>query len=101
MRLARDVHTLMRRRLCTETFRCLDFYAPKLLDARGKNVEKYFFQNNFFFKDNFFVSNKFFFQKNQLKKFFFSKSYVSFKSKIFSKKKQRFLNKKVLLRLKC
>ena len=42
---------------CAGTFRRLDFYAPKLLGARGK---KNFFVKIFFCQKNFFSKKKFF-----------------------------------------
>ena len=73
----------MRRRLCAGTFRRRDFYAPRLLGARGK---KFFFSKNFlkiFSRKIFFQKKYFFFQK----KFFFKKKIFFHKNKFFSEKK--------------
>ena len=63
----------------------LDFYAPRLLGARGK---KLFFQKKF--KKNFFFKKKFFFQEKD----FFSQKQVFFPKKSFFSKKAFFSTKK-------
>ena len=70
-------------RLCAGTFRRLDFYAPRLLGARGK---KFFFSKNFsrIFSKKIFFQKSFFFQEKD----FFSLKQVFFQKKgIFSKKR--------------
>ena len=66
--------TFMPRRLAAGTFRLLDFYAPRLLGARGK---KFFFSKKqvFFQKKVFFSKQHFYYKKT----FFFPKNFFSFK----------------------
>ena len=69
----------------------LDFYAPRLLGARGKKFFKNFFKKNFFSKKNiFFFQKKVFFSR---KRFFFTKTSF-FRKKVFFPKKQFFSTKK-------
>ena len=77
-------------RLCAGTFMRLDFYAPRLLGARGKKIfsKKIFFQKKIFFfsKKSFFFKKKIFFHKNKFfseKKFFFSKKHFFSTKKTF------------------
>ena len=93
--------TFMRRRLCARTYRRLDFYALRLLGARGKKFffqkiiflsKKNFLQKVFFKKKNFF-QKKFFFQKKvnfSEKKFFLKNLFLSIKKR-FSSQKNFFL----------
>ena len=70
----------MRRRLGAGTFMRLDFYAPRLLGARGKKIFFQIFQK--FFQKNFFFPKKFFFQEKDLfsqKQVFFQKSTFFYK----------------------
>ena len=72
--------TFRRGRLGARTFRRLDFYAPRLLGARGK---KNFFQKKIF---KLFFKKKIFFQKHK----FFSKKKLIFPKKSFFSKKPFF-----------
>ena len=92
----------MRRPLCAGTFRRLDFYAPRLLGARGKKtffqkIFQKFFQKNVFSKKSskkiFFSKKSFFFKK----KIFFHKNKFFFLKKVFFPKKHFFLQKNVFL----
>ena len=78
--------TFRRRRLSARTFMHQDFYAPRLLGARGKKI--FFSKNNVFVKKNFFFKKKFFFAKVffQEKNFFSKKQVFSKKNLIFPKK---------------
>ena len=83
-------------RLGAGTFMRLDFYALRLLGARGK---KFFFQKKIFlnfFTKNFFSKKNFFFQKVVFQeKIFFSQKQVFSKKKFFFSKKHFFYKKTV------